>query len=94
MSEANRKVMVPPYCGLPNLSHQFPVALVDVIVGPDVVVNVLVDFGVDVGVKAGVDVEVNVLVDVDAVQDDKSTDAINIPVSAIQIITFFISSSY
>jgi len=43
---------VPPYCGLPRLSHQFPVALV--VVTPVVAVVVVVTFGVVVVVTMAV----------------------------------------
>jgi len=32
MSLLSRSTMAPPYCGLPNLSHQFPVGVIEVFV--------------------------------------------------------------
>ena len=67
MSCFSRRVNVPPYCGVPRLSHQFPVVVVvvtsvvtgvvvddevDMVVGDDFVVEV----GVDVVFEVGVDV--------------------------------------
>jgi hypothetical protein len=60
--------MVPPYCGAPRLSHQFPVAVV--VVGAVVVTVVLARVVVVVMVVAVV--LVVVVVDVDDVEHDAS----------------------
>jgi hypothetical protein len=70
-------VIVPPYCGLPRLSHQFPVAVVvtvavAVAVAVVDVVDVAVEFVVVVVVITGLDVVVVVVafgVVVDLLQD-------------------------
>jgi hypothetical protein len=66
-------VIVPPYCGLPRLSHQFPVAVVvTVAVAVVDVVDVAVEFVVVVVVITGLDVVVVVVafgVVVDLLQD-------------------------
>ena len=91
-------VSVPPYCGVPRLSHQFPVevavtavvtAVVDVV---DVVVCRLVVVVVVV-VAAGVVevVEVVEVVVVDFEEQDANTSDVTIrQVSTIQITPFFI----
>jgi hypothetical protein len=74
--------MVPPYCGIPRVSHQFPVALV--VTTEVAVVGVVAD---TVEVVTGVEVEVTtapvvvvvvLLVVVEAeLQDESSTAAVN-----------------
>ena len=86
--------IVPPYRGVPSLSHQLPVLLVlDVVVAfiadVDVVVIEVAEVVVtlvcgDVGVDVGVDVEV--------VQDARSIDKI-IPMIIVQSDSLFIESS-
>jgi len=93
----NEMVNVPPYCGVPKLSHQFPVlVVVAAVVG---VLTDVVDVGmlvgaVDVGITGAVVVEVGVLVVevavVDEEQDANTSDPISTKVSAIQIIPLFI----
>jgi hypothetical protein len=91
---ATRKVNVPPYCGVPRLSHHFPV---------DVVVTAVVTAAVDVvevGIIAVDAVDVVVLgiifvVDVvsvvlDDLQDANTIDITMRQVSIIQINPFFI----
>ena len=88
---------MPPYCGVPRLSHQFPV---------EVVVAVMVETGavVEVGtiavvVAAVTDVVVDaivaavVLVVVDAAQDVSIIEAAIRNASKIQITPFFIYTS-
>jgi len=79
-------VNVPPYCGVPSLSHQFPVALVVVVVcvTGDVVAGVAVVVVVD-------DVVVKVVVTIDAVvvdvaQDANASDIAMRQVSTVQIV--------
>ena len=90
----SRRVIVPPYCGVPRLSHQFPVtAVVDVVVVGGAVVVVVVIFVV-------VEVLVFVVVDVDVVavlvllQDAKTSDVTMRHVSAIQMTPLFISTPF
>jgi hypothetical protein len=88
---------VPPYWGVPRLSHQFPVLVVvaAVVTGIADVVDVGILVGlVDVGITdAVVVVEVGVIVVVVAVvdeeQDASTSEPTRIKVSAIQIIPFF-----
>jgi hypothetical protein len=78
--------MVPPYCGFPNLSHQFPVVTavdVDVTV---VIAVVVVEVWVPVVAGVVVWVVVDVTVDVDVLQDAKSIDVNKRQVITIQII--------
>jgi hypothetical protein len=91
---ATRKVNVPPYCGVPRLSHHFPVAVV-----VTAVVTAEVDV-VDVGIIAVDVVDVVVVgitfvVDVvsvvlDDLQDANTIDITMRHVSTIQINPFFI----
>jgi hypothetical protein len=93
MFEGIRYVIVPPYCGVPRLSHQFPVEVVDAVVvtGADVVVEVGavvavvtgIDAVVEVGVVAGTDVVL------DLAQDAKINDVTMRQVSTIQKTLFF-----
>jgi hypothetical protein len=73
-------VIMPPYCGTPNLSHHLPVVAVGVVVGLVV--------GVVVSVVAGFVVGVVVLVGVDLAQDVSSM-AANIKQLKPSRITFF-----
>ena len=88
-------VSVPPYCGVPRLSHQFPVevavtavvtAVVDVV---DVVVCRLVVVVVVVAAAGVVEVVEVVVVDFEE-QDAKTSDVTIRQVSTIQITPFFI----
>jgi hypothetical protein len=88
------KVIVPPYWGIPSLSHQFPAATeVDVVVGADDVV-----IGVTVLVVVVVDVEAVVVVDVEIVveevQDASNIEATSKKIKLSQINLFFISSPF
>jgi len=91
-------VIVSPYCGLPKLSHQFPVTAVVVaviVVGVVVVVLVLVVLvGEDVVVSVDVVVDVGVDVVVLVIQDAKTRDATMRQLSAIQITPLFILISF
>jgi hypothetical protein len=91
-----RRVIIPPYCGLPRLSHQLPVpavvvgfvevgAVLAVVTGGEVVFVVVV-----VVVMGAVAVEVDV---VDVLQDARTSEITMRQVSAIQINSLFISSS-
>ena len=97
MSWLIRRVIVPPYCGWPRLSHQFPPAevVVDFVkVGAVLAVEIGGEVGlvaVVVVVAGAVEVDVDV---VDVLQDAKISDITKRQVSAIQIIPLFISSSY
>jgi hypothetical protein len=96
MSELIAAVIVPPYCGVPRLSHQFPVEVVDAVVvtvALDVVeveaiveVLVVVITGVVV-VVVGIVVE---LVVVDEEQDANTSDVTIRMISAIQVTPLFI----
>jgi hypothetical protein len=93
MFEGIRYVIVPPYCGVPRLSHQFPVEVVvaavvieaDVVVDVEAVVAVVTgtEVVVEVGVVAGSDVVL------DLAQDVKTIDITMRQVSTIQKILFF-----
>ena len=61
MSLFVRMVMVPPYCGTPSLSHQFPVAVF--VTGVVVIMVVVVDVEVGLDVKLVVDVGMDVVLD-------------------------------
>jgi len=89
------KVSEPPYCGVPRISHQFPVALVVVavvVVGVVVVVVVLVVVVVVVVVVLVVDVGIEVDVVV-LLHDAKTSDVTMRKVSNAQIIPLFIQTS-
>jgi len=93
MSVFNRRVIVPPYCGLPSLSHQLPVVAVVVtvvVIGTDVEVTFVVGAGTDEEMGEGVDVEVDVLVDVDVPQDAKTSDVTMRQIITTQIAPLFI----
>ena len=84
-------VICPPYCGVPSLFHQFPVAAV--VVGVVVTVGeVLVVVVVLVAVVVVLVVVVSVVEDVvgDLAQDAKTRDVTNRKVNAIQITPLFI----
>ena len=91
-------VIVPPYFGVPRLSHQFPVevvvvadtAVVVVLVGVDTVVDVADVVMFDVVVVLVVDVVVDVVAEL---HDDNTTDITTRLVSSIQKTPFFISTS-
>jgi hypothetical protein len=88
-------VIVPPYLGLPRLSHQFPVVAVVVVVA---VVDVTVFVGdIIVEVAVVVDAEVGCVVfvaDVDVLQEDKTSDVNIRPVRTVQIAPFFTHISF
>jgi hypothetical protein len=90
MSPSSRSVIVPPYCGVPWESHQFPVALVVVAVVVVAVVAVVVVF-----VFVVVLVVVVVVVDdvVFVVQDAKIMAVTIRQESTIQVIPLFIQTS-
>lgn len=87
-------MIVPPYCGVPRLSHQFPVEVVvaAVVTGADVVVDVeavvAVVTGTDVVVVVSEVVDVDVVLDL--AQDAKINDVTMRQVSTIQKTPFFI----
>ena len=81
-------VIVSPYCGVPRLSHQFPVTVVVVaVVGCVVTVVVVAVFMVVVLVVEVVDVGADVVVDV--AHDAISIAAINRKLKPNQINLFF-----
>ena len=94
MFELRRRVSVPPYCGVPSLSHQLPVALAVAVV---VVVLGMV-MGVDVAFEVGWDVvdavDVEIVVVVDLAQDAETSDATMRHVRIIQIVPFFIEPPF
>ena len=85
MFVGENRINVPPYVGVPSLSHQFPVTVV--------VVEVEVGGAVVVVVVVVVDVGVDVVVVVVLLQDAKTIDVTMRQVSAIQIAPFFIHTS-
>jgi len=89
-----RRVIVPPYCGVPRLSHQFPVTAVVVavvVVGVVVLVVVVVVVVLVVVVVVDVGVEVDVVV---LLHDAKTSDVTMRQVSNPQIIPLFIQISF
>ena len=88
---------MPPYCGTPRLSHQFPVLVVVAVtvVAADVV-DVVVDViaAVVVVVATGGVVVVVVVVVVDDLQDAKISDSTIRKVSNPQKALFFIYTSF
>ncbi len=90
---------MPPYCGVPRLSHQFPVELVDTVVVSVVLDVVEVEAIVEVVVVAITEVVVVVVgivvefVVVDEEQDANTIDVAKAKLSATQIIPFFIYTS-
>ena len=96
-SDTNRRVIVPPYRGVPSLSHQLPVvAVVDVveIVVLDVLVGVLVEIATGV-LDAAIEVVVDcrVVAEVDVEQDAKTSDNTMRQINNIQIVPLFIQTS-
>jgi len=100
MLELIAAVITPPYCGVPKLSHQFPVevvvvvttTVVDVFVWGDVVVTLVV---VAVVALAVVDIVVDdVVVVVDELQDANTNESTIRLVNATPIIPFFIAASF
>jgi hypothetical protein len=96
-SDTNRSVIVPPYCGVPSLSHQLPVAaVVDVveIVVFGVLVGVLVEIAVGV-LDAAIEVVVDcrIVAEVDVEQDAKTSDITMRQINNIQIVPLFILTS-
>jgi hypothetical protein len=94
MSELIAAVIVPPYCGVPRLSHQFPVEVVvaAVVTTADEVVDVgaVVELVVVTTADVVVVVVLVVLVVLAEPQDASTIDATMRKLSAIQIILFFI----
>jgi hypothetical protein len=82
----DRRVIVPPYCGVPRLSHQLPFVVVVVVVvgGVVVFVVVVVDFVVIVFVVVDVGVDV-----VDLAQDASNIAATSKKLKLNQINLFF-----
>ena len=93
MFALTRTVIVPPYCGTPNESHQWPVvvAVVVVLFVFDAVVVVAVVFVV---VVVLVVIDVDVIVVVVLLHDAKTSDVVMRQVSAIQITLLFIQTSF
>jgi hypothetical protein len=88
MSVLIAKIIAPPYCGVPRLSHQFPVTavvVVAVVVVGAVVLAVVVVLVLVVVVCVGVEVDAVVLL-----HDAKTSDATTRQVSSIHVIPFFI----
>jgi hypothetical protein len=91
-SKALERTNVPPYCGLPSLSHQLPdIPVVEVVVTLVVVVVEVVETGATVVVWVVVLEAVVVLVVVDVPQDAKTIDATMRRVMTSQKVPFFIS---
>jgi hypothetical protein len=97
-------VNVPPYCGVPKLSHQFPVLVVLVVVAAVVTGAIDVLGGITTADVVGGDIAVVDVVVVDVVgvtvddvvaelQDAKTTDTTIKTANAIQVIPFFILAS-
>ena len=86
----DRPTRVPPYVGVPRLSHQFPAVVVVAVVVTTA--DVVVDVMVNVGVVDVLDVVLVVLVDValDLAQDARTSDITMRKVSTIQINPLFI----
>jgi hypothetical protein len=94
-SKALERTSVPPYCGLPSLSHQLPVVPVaEVVVAFVVVVVEVVDTVATVVVWVVVLEAVVVVVVVDVPQDAKTIDATMSRVMTSQKVPFFISPPY
>jgi hypothetical protein len=95
-------VIMPPYCGVPRLSHQLPVLVVvtdtaEVVADVDVVVAVVVLVAV-VDSCAVVVIRVVVAVEVVAVvfeelQDARTRDKTKMPIRITQFLPLFIKSS-
>ena len=87
-------VSVPPYCGVPRLSHQWPV-VVEVEAGTGLVVDDVKGAVVETGLEVDViGVFVPVDVDVEVAQDTNSINDRMTPVKIVQIIPLFILPSY
>ena len=96
MSWLTRRVIVPPYCGVPSLSHQFPVVVIVVVVAALVGVVAGAVVGVVAGAVVGVVVGavVGVVVDVvDVAQDASSIPAIIKKLNPNQTILFLTFST-
>jgi hypothetical protein len=93
MFAAYRRTISPPYCGLPRLSHQLPVAAVVVGVVVGAVVVAVVGGAVLVVVVV---VVMGVVVDVvaDVAHDAKTSDITIRQVNTIQIALLFIWTSF
>jgi len=92
-------VNVPPYCGVPRLSHQFPVAAVVVVAVVAVVSMVAVDVVDTVvgGVETVVDTVVVVVEEIGVVavlHDDNISDVTKRTLINTKIIPLFIETSY
>jgi hypothetical protein len=90
-------VSVPPYFGVPRLSHQFPIAalvVTVVVVGMFVLVVVNGEFAVVVVVVVFVDVDMEVEVDVDLAQDVKISEVTTRQVDTIQMAPLFMFPSF
>jgi hypothetical protein len=103
MGALSMSTRVPPYSGVPRLSHQFPVAVVVAVEvtaaevvdeGITIVEVVEVDDGVEITVVVVDVVVVEVGVVVDEVQDAKTMDAVRRKVSDARISPLFIQTSF
>ena len=84
---------MPPYCGVPRLSHQWPAVVVvaETVGAVDVLVEVtVVDSVVVIGIEVVDVICWVVVVVVDELQDAKMSEVTMRQVSAIQIIPLFI----
>jgi hypothetical protein len=90
-----RRVIVPPYCGVPSLSHQFPVVLTVVVVGlvEDIVAWLIVEVVVLVVLVEILGVVDVVDVEVELVHDTKIIDITMRQVSSNSNVLLFILSS-
>jgi hypothetical protein len=91
MSVGVSRIKVPPYFGVPRLSHQFPVLVVvvvtvEVVVMRDVEIEVVGKVTDVVGVVVAVDVEADTAVVVDVLQDANISDVTIRLVIAAQIV--------
>ena len=97
MSEDTEVTNVPPYIGVPRLSHQCPVddVVAVVVITADEVVDVVTEVaGVDVVVEVVlVDVCVGDVV-VDVLQDAKTSEITMVQVSSTQITPLFMQASF
>jgi hypothetical protein len=94
ISAASRRVAVPPYCGLPSLSHQLAAVTVVVEVVLEVGIVVVVDAGFDVVVTVVVDVVIWFEVEVGLEQDTRTNDDTIKHVNIIQMAPLFTSHSF
>jgi hypothetical protein len=85
-------VSVPPYCGVPSLSHQFPAEPAEVVVGlaDDIVAWIVVEVVVLAIVGAVVDVVAGIDIEVEVEHEAKIIDITMRQVKAIQVIPLFI----